>query len=188
MLMLLLLVPLGEISPKWWWRRRTRQWWWLWWQRTRWWWWRRTNAPLRALGLGAGLLGPTSNPLTLLGGSEMNDPSARRSRRHLSSSDPPVPPGVEELPAAPLPLSKERGVVAVRWEPRRGRWEPRRQTGGLHPVHRRSGSRGGGPGRRSGELPRRSRRGPTAWPRSPSSALDRRRAQRCLREGSVTQE
>jgi hypothetical protein len=33
-------------------------------------WWRRdqrTNAPLRAVGLGAGLLGPTSNPLALLG-------------------------------------------------------------------------------------------------------------------------
>jgi hypothetical protein len=65
-------------------------------------WWRRTDAPLRALGLGAGFLGPTSSPLTLLGaglldpnggGSETNDSSARRSRRHLSSSDTPVPPG-----------------------------------------------------------------------------------------------
>jgi hypothetical protein len=68
--LLLLLVPLGEITPRWWWRRRTRRWWWLWWRRTRWWWWRRTDAPLHALGLGAGLLDPTSSPLTLLGGSK----------------------------------------------------------------------------------------------------------------------
>jgi hypothetical protein len=39
----------------------------------------------------------------------MNDPSVRRSRRRLSSSDPPVPPRAEELPAAPLPLSKGWG-------------------------------------------------------------------------------
>jgi hypothetical protein len=61
-------VPLGEITPRWWWRRRDRWWWWLWWWRTRWWWWRRTDVPLRALGLGAGLLGPTGSPLTLLRG------------------------------------------------------------------------------------------------------------------------
>jgi hypothetical protein len=41
----------------------------------------------------------------------MNDPSARHSRCRLSSSDPLVPPGVEELPAAPLPLSKGRGAA-----------------------------------------------------------------------------
>jgi hypothetical protein len=70
------------------------------------------DAPLRALGLGAGLLGPTSSPLTLLGGSETNAPSARCSQRRLSSSDPPVPPGVEELLAAPLPLSKGQGTAA----------------------------------------------------------------------------
>jgi hypothetical protein len=106
----LLLVPLGEITPRWWWWRRDR--WWLWWRRTQWWWWRRTDAPLRALSLGVGLLGPTSSPLTLLGGSETNDLSAQRSRRRLSSSDPPVPPGAEELLAAPLPLSKGRGAAA----------------------------------------------------------------------------
>ena len=50
-------------------------------------------------------------------GFKMNDPSARRSQRRLSSFDPPVPPGAEELSAAPLPLSKG-------WGPRRGRWEP----------------------------------------------------------------
>jgi hypothetical protein len=110
--LLLLLVPLGEVTPRWWWRRRTRRWWWLWWRRTRWWWWKRTNAPLRALGLGAGLLSPTSSPLTLLGGSKTNDPSAWRNRSRLSSSDTPVPPRAEELPAAPLPLSKGRGAAA----------------------------------------------------------------------------
>jgi hypothetical protein len=91
--LLLLLVPLGEITPRWW------------------WWWRRTDAPLRALGLGAGLLGPTNSPLTLLGGSETNDPSARRSRHRLSSSDPPMPPGAEDMLAGPLPLSMELGAT-----------------------------------------------------------------------------
>jgi hypothetical protein len=42
----------------------------------------------------------------------MNDPSVRRSRRRLSSSNPLVHPGVEELPVAPLPLSKGRGAAA----------------------------------------------------------------------------
>jgi hypothetical protein len=91
------------------WRRRTRRWWRLWWRWTRWWWWWRTDAPLRTLGLGAGLLGPTSSPLTLLGGSEINDLSARHNRRRLSASDPPGPPRAEELHATPLPLSKGRG-------------------------------------------------------------------------------
>jgi hypothetical protein len=68
LLWLLLLVPLGEITPRWWRWRRDRRWWWRRWRRIRWWWWRRTDAPLRALGLGAGLLGPASGPLTLLGG------------------------------------------------------------------------------------------------------------------------
>jgi hypothetical protein len=108
--LLLLLVPLGEISTRWWWWRRDR-WWWWWWQRARWWWWRRTDVPLRTLGLGASLLGPTSSPLALLGGSETNDPSAWCSRRRLSSSDPPVPPGVEELLAGPLLLSMELGAT-----------------------------------------------------------------------------
>jgi hypothetical protein len=67
--------------------------------------------PLRALGLGVGLLGPTSSPLTLLGGSETNDPSTRRSRRRLSSSDPLAPPGAEELLAGPFPLSMELGAA-----------------------------------------------------------------------------
>jgi hypothetical protein len=179
--LLLLVVPLGEITPRWWWRRRGRWWWWLWWWRTRWWWWRTTDVPVRALGLGASLLGPTSSPLTLLGGSEINDPSARRSRRRLSSFDPLVPPGAEELPAGLLPLSKGRGPRRGRWEPRQECWGQRRQTGGLQPVHRRSGSRGGGPGRRSGEPPRRSRRGSGVWPAPLIAALDHHRAPRCPR-------
>ena len=48
--LLLLLVPLGEITPRWWWRRD-----------------RRTDVPLRAVGLGARLLGPACCPLALLG-------------------------------------------------------------------------------------------------------------------------
>jgi hypothetical protein len=52
--------------------------------------------------VGVGLLDPN-------GGSEMNDLSARRSQRRLSSSDTSAPPGAEELLAAPLPLSKGRG-------------------------------------------------------------------------------
>jgi hypothetical protein len=173
-LLLLLLVPLGEINPRWWWR------WWLRWRRTRWWWWRRTDAPLRALGLGASLLGPASSPLTLLGGSATNDSSAWRSRRRLSSSDPPVPPRAEEPLAAPLPLSKGRGTAVGALAATAGTlgaapagW------GGLQSMHQRFGSHGGGPGRRSGEPPHRSRRGLAAWPRSPSSTLDCRREQGC---------
>jgi hypothetical protein len=78
----------------------------------RWWWWRqdrRTDAPLRAVGLGDGLLGPTCSPLALLGGSETSDPLVRHNLRRLSSSDPPEIPGAEALLAAPLPLSKGLG-------------------------------------------------------------------------------
>jgi hypothetical protein len=52
LLLLLLLVLLGVITPGWWW----------WWRD------RGTNAPLRAVGLGAGLLGPICSLLALLGG------------------------------------------------------------------------------------------------------------------------
>jgi hypothetical protein len=93
LLLLLLLALLGVITPRWWlWRRDWR-----------------TDAPLRTVDLGASLLGPTCSPLALLGGSEMSDPSARRSLRRLSSSDPPELPGAEALLAAPLPLSKGLG-------------------------------------------------------------------------------
>jgi hypothetical protein len=184
---LLLLVPLGEIAPGWWWKWWTRRWWRLWWRWTRWWWWQRTDAPLRALGLGAGLLSPTSSPLTLLGGSEMNELSARRSRCRLSSSDPPVPPGAEELPAAPLPLSKGRGAVTgalgattgalgatpADWGPPTGASEIRIPRWGSRPP--------------ADEPPRRSHRRSAAWPKSPSSTLGRRRAQGCPRGGLGTQ-
>jgi hypothetical protein len=52
LLLLLLLVPLGVITPRWWWWR----------------WDRRTDAPLRVVGLGASLLVPNYSPLALLGG------------------------------------------------------------------------------------------------------------------------
>jgi hypothetical protein len=45
-------------------------------------------------------------------GSEMSDPSAQRSRRRLSSFDPPEPTRAEVLLAAPLPLSKGLGAAA----------------------------------------------------------------------------
>jgi hypothetical protein len=51
LLLLLLLVPLGEITTRWWWWRRDR----------------RADMPLRAMGLGARLLGPACGPLALLG-------------------------------------------------------------------------------------------------------------------------
>jgi hypothetical protein len=60
LLLLLLLVPLGVITPRgWWWRRD-----------------RRTDAPLRAVGLGAGLLDLASSLLALLGAFKTSDPSA----------------------------------------------------------------------------------------------------------------
>jgi hypothetical protein len=118
--------------------------------------------PLRALGLGAGLLGPTSSPLTLLGagllGPNGGGPKQMIHRRGTA--------GVASLPPTPQRHlgrrpRRRRGKL---W---RGRWEPHRQTGGLRPARRRSGSRGGGPGRRFGEPPRRSHRGSVAWSRSP---------------------
>jgi hypothetical protein len=159
LLLLLLLVLLGVITPRWWWWRQDR----------------RTDVPLRTVGLGASLLGPTCNPLALLGGSKTSDLSARRSLRRLSSSDPRSYLGRRHClkPLCPCP----RG-----WGPRRDWcWEPHRWAGDLQPVHRRSGSRGGGPGRRSGELPHRCRRGSATWPRSPSSGLGHHRAPGCPR-------
>jgi hypothetical protein len=131
LLLLLLLVSLGVITPRWWWWRRDR----------------RTDVPLRAVGLGAGLLGPTCSPLALLWGFETSDSSARCSLRRLSSSDPPPElPRAEPLLAAPLPLSKGLGATAGLalgatpvgwgppagaskiWIPRRGSWSPVWQT------------------------------------------------------------
>jgi hypothetical protein len=122
-------VLLGVITPRWWWRQRDR----------------RTDAPLRAVGLGAGLLSPTCSPLALLGGSEISDPSARRSLRRLSSSDPSELPGAEALLTAPWPLSKGLGATTglalgatpAGWGPRVGAskiWIPRR--GSRPPVWR----------------------------------------------------
>jgi hypothetical protein len=84
------------------------------------------------------------------------------------------------------PCPRGEGPRQRRWEPWRGRCEPRRQAGGLQPAHRRSGSHGEGPGHRSSEPPRRSRRGSAAWPRLPSLALDCRRARGCPGEGLGT--
>jgi hypothetical protein len=157
-LLLLLLVPLGVISPRWWWWRRDR----------------RTDAPLRAVGLGAGLFSPTCSPLTLMGGLQ--------NERPISAMQ----------PSSPLVLRPPRSYLGRRhslqplclcprgWGPRRGwRWELHRWARDLQPMHRRSGSREGCPGRRSSEPPRRCRRGSAAWPRSPSSGLVHRRAPGC---------
>jgi hypothetical protein len=62
LLLLLMLVPLGEITPRWWW----------WWRD------RRTDAPLRAVGLGARLLGPACGPLVLLGMLQNERPISER--------------------------------------------------------------------------------------------------------------
>jgi hypothetical protein len=125
LLLLLLLVPLGVITPSGWWWRRIR----------------RADVPLRAMGLGAGLLGPTTSPLSLLRGSETSDPSARRSLRRLSSSDPPELTRAEALLVAPLPLSKGLGAAAglalgatpVGWGPPAGTSEIRILRRGSRP-------------------------------------------------------
>jgi hypothetical protein len=73
--------------------------------------------PLRALGLGAGLLGSTSCPLTLLGGSESrggsktSNPSVRRSRRRLSSSNPRCHLGWRNCLQNPSPYPKGWGPL-----------------------------------------------------------------------------
>jgi hypothetical protein len=85
--LLLLVVPLGEITPRWWWWRRDR-WWWWWWRRAQWWWWWSTTTPLRALGLGASLLGPASSPLALLDGSETR---GVRDKRPIGATQPASP-------------------------------------------------------------------------------------------------
>jgi hypothetical protein len=93
LLLLLLVVPLGEIIPRCCWRRRARRWRWLWWRRTRWLWWRRTGAPLCALGLGAGLLGPASSPWTVLGAGLLgpNEGGGVRNERSIGAAQPTSP-------------------------------------------------------------------------------------------------
>jgi hypothetical protein len=115
-------------------------------------WWRRTSASARprpgsrsprphqqsSTLLGTGLLGPN-------GGSETNDPSARRSRRLLSSSDISATPGRRSClqPLCPCPRGgaprRRRGKLWPR------RWGSRQQSGGLQPTHWISGYRDGVP-------------------------------------------
>jgi hypothetical protein len=123
LLLLLLVVPMGEITPGWWWQRRTRRWWWLWWRRTQWLWWRGTDAPLRALGLGASLLGPTSSPLTLLGsgllGPNRGGPKQTTRRR--------VAANVSSLPPTPRRRLGRRSCL----QPLSKGWGPRWRCGKL---------------------------------------------------------
>jgi hypothetical protein len=67
LLLLLVLVLLGVITLGWWWWRRDRG----------------TDAPLRVVGLGAGLLGPICSLLALLGG--------LRNERPISATQPASP-------------------------------------------------------------------------------------------------
>jgi hypothetical protein len=101
LLLLLVVVPLGEIIPRCCWRRRARRWWWLWWRRTRWLWWRRTSAPLRTLGLRAGLLGPASSPLMLLGAGLLSpNGGGVRNKRSVGAAQPTSPLLLRHLGAA----------------------------------------------------------------------------------------
>jgi hypothetical protein len=107
LLLLLVVVPLGEIAPGRWWWQRTRWLWWLWWRRTRWLWRQRTDAPLRALGLGAGLLGPTSGPLALLGAGLLGPTRGVRKktiRRHGAAD-------VASLPSTPGRCLRRRSYL-----------------------------------------------------------------------------
>jgi hypothetical protein len=198
LLLLLLVVPLGEIIPRCCWRRRARRWRWLWWRRTRWLWWRRTGVPLCALGLGAGLLGPASSPLTLLGagllGPNEGGGGPKRTIHRRGAADVSFPPPTPRRrlgwrsclqPLCPCPRVRgPRWGLGKLW---RGRWGPRQQSRGLQPVHRRFGSHDWGPDRRSGEPRRRARRESAAWPKSPSSTLRHRKVQGCPRGGLETQ-
>jgi hypothetical protein len=138
LLLLLLLAPLGEITPKQWWQ--DQRWWWRWWRRIRWWRWRRTGAPLCALGLGASLLGPANCPLTLLGRVRINGWIC--DKRPICTTQPALPlflrfpsaTRAEELPAAPLPLSKGLGAAGELWNPHRGLGTSCQYTADLDPT------------------------------------------------------
>jgi hypothetical protein len=93
LLLLLLLVPLGVIISRWWWWRRYR----------------RTDAPLCAVGLGAGFLGPTGSPLALLGGLQNEQPVSATQPASLLLLRPPGATWAEAPLAAPFPLSKGAG-------------------------------------------------------------------------------
>jgi hypothetical protein len=86
---------LGVITPRWWW----------WWRD------RRTDAPLRVVGLGDGLLSPTCSPLALLGGLQNERPVSVTQPTSPLLLRPPELPGAEALLAAPLPLSKGLGAT-----------------------------------------------------------------------------
>jgi hypothetical protein len=164
LLLLLLLVPLGEITPRWWWWRRDR----------------RTDAPLRVVGLG---LTSSALPAVLWRFWGALKRATRQRDVACAASPPPTPRSYvgrrhRLQPLYPCP----RG-----WGPRRGwRWELHQRAGDLQAVHRRFESHGGGLGR-SGEPPRSCRRGSAAWPRSLFSGLGRRRAQGCSGVVSGTQ-
>jgi hypothetical protein len=59
-----------------------------------------------------------------------SDPSARRSRRRLSSFESPVPPGAEELLAA-FALVQGVGAVGGALEPAPAGWEPPAGASGI---------------------------------------------------------
>jgi hypothetical protein len=96
LLLLLLLVLLGLITPGWWWRRQDQG----------------TDAPLRVVGLGAGLLGPICSLLALLGRLQNERPVSATQPASPLLLRPPELPGAEALLAAPLPLSKGLGAMA----------------------------------------------------------------------------
>jgi hypothetical protein len=89
-------VLLGVITPGWWWWRRDRG----------------TDAPLRVMGLGAGLFGPICSLLALLGGLRNERPVSVTQPASPLLLRPPELPRAEALLAAPLPLSKGLGDMA----------------------------------------------------------------------------
>jgi hypothetical protein len=126
LLLLLLLVSLGVITPRWsWWRRD-----------------RRTDAPLCAMGLGAGLLGLPAVLCRFEG-------APKRATRQLNAayvaSPPPTPRsylGRRHRFAAPLPLSKGLRAMArlalratpAGWGPPTGALEIRIPRWGSRPL------------------------------------------------------
>jgi hypothetical protein len=114
-------VLLGVITPGWWWWRRDRG----------------TDATLRIVGLGAGLLGPIYSLLALLGGLRNERPVNATQPASPLLLRPPRATWAEALLAAPLPLSKGLGAMAglvlgatpTAWGPLAGApeiWIPRR--------------------------------------------------------------
>jgi hypothetical protein len=132
--------------------------------------------PLRALGLGAGLLGPTSSPLTLLG-ADLLGPNGGgggvRNKRFVGATQP-ASPLFPRHPSAtcggraacsPFALIQGAGAAAEAREALAGALGAAPADWGPPAGASESGSHGGGPGRRSSEPPRRSRCGSAAWPK-----------------------